>query len=70
MMPDKFVLTRQDQDSATWAKMKVYLELRLDILRKKNDGSLSDVETARVRGQIAMIKELLGLDTPTVNPTD
>lgn len=62
MKPEVFELTRQEQDSAVWQKLKTHLETRLEVMRKRNDGDLSEVETGRLRGQIAFAKELLGLD--------
>lgn len=34
---------------------------RLEVLRASNDGDLDSIQTARVRGRITMLKELLAL---------
>ena len=68
--PEIFKLTRQEIDSATWMRLKSYIEQRLEVARRKNDGRLDVEETARVRGQIATWKELLALEVPTTTPLD
>ena len=62
VMPLKFSLTKQEATTPVWAKLKAQIEARLEISRKQNDGDLSEVETARLRGRIAAYKELLGAD--------
>lgn len=41
-----------------------YLVKQLAVLRERNDGPLDPIETANVRGQITLIKTLLGLAKP------
>ena len=60
--PEYFELTRTELDSALWKKLNAHIELRLEVLRKQNDGDMSAEETARQRGRIAFAKELLGLN--------
>lgn len=62
MKMDRFELNAQEKDSAVWKKLQAHLEKRLEVLRKQNDGDLGAEETARQRGKIAMLKELLGID--------
>lgn len=44
-----------------WREVEARLKERLQTLRERNDGNLSLEETARLRGQIAEIKDLLKL---------
>jgi hypothetical protein len=54
-------------DSPLWSKLRVELELRLETLRKENDGSHSHDETQKLRGRIAEVKTVLAwADTPPV----
>lgn len=58
-------LTEHEQHSAVWIKIRDHLTERLDALRSQNDGDLDPLATARLRGRIAAIKELLALGQPT-----
>ena len=51
-----------DAQNPLWLRLKPYLEERLVMLRTKNDGDLSEIETANIRGRIAEVKSLLALD--------
>ena len=42
---------------------------RLKVAHQRNEGALDIDETNRVRGRIAALKELLGLDTSAINTT-
>lgn len=53
------ILSDYERQSATWIKLKEHIEERTAILRKKNDGDLTERETMHVRGQIAALKNLL-----------
>lgn len=44
--------------------VREWLDERLVALRRKNDGDLDAVQTARIRGQIAEINNLLNLSAP------
>lgn len=46
-------------ETVLWKEIEGELKERLQILREKNDGALTPDETARVRGQIFQIKEIL-----------
>ncbi|NUX58660.1 hypothetical protein [Paraburkholderia youngii] len=51
-----------DIKSRTWTHIEAYLQERLAKCREKNDNSKLDAtETARLRGEIAAIKDLLAL---------
>ena len=54
-------LTTYERESALWKKLEEYLEEKLSIYRSRNDGDLSEIETARLRGRISMVKEFLAL---------
>jgi hypothetical protein len=57
-----------DRNSMTWREIEGYLKERLHACREKNDGGLDPLDTARLRGEIKAIKELLALPdlaTPT-----
>lgn len=71
--PEVFSLTREDRHSATWRKIHARLIEELSDLRAKNDdGSLSEFETAILRGRIGMLKYILDWDvdrTPEIKIT-
>lgn len=50
-----------ERQSALWKKLEAYLQERLQTCRKKNDGDLGELETARLRGEIRAIKQLLAV---------
>lgn len=56
------VLTWEDQHSATWQRLKAYLEKEIDLTRKKNDCDLSAEATATLRGEIKALKKVLALE--------
>jgi hypothetical protein len=55
------LLTQADIHSPVWNKLQEHLNARLLILRAKNDGNLSADETAKLRGRIAEIKNMIEL---------
>ena len=55
------LLTPSDIHSALWRKLEEHLNARLLILRARNDGNLSADETAKLRGRIAEIKNMIEL---------
>lgn len=50
-----------DFNTATWAQVDRWARARIEYLRQRNDGALSELETASLRGQIKALKNLLGL---------
>lgn len=58
------ILEPHEYTSAVWLKIKEYLEERLEMLRRKNDNSMTDVETEKLRGRIQEVKNLLGQEDP------
>lgn len=62
-------LNQNDFASVTWQKLRLHMESRLSMLRRRNDASLSPEETAHIRGQIAALKTLLALEEDPAKPT-
>ncbi len=54
-------MTPQDFQTGTWKRLTKHLEQRLQALRESNDSTMSESNTAVIRGKIAMVKELLAL---------
>ena len=59
-----------DFTSPTWLRLKEHYEARLAALRIKNDGRLSLEDTARARGQIFEVKQILALPNPNAAPPE
>lgn len=55
-------LTEQEKQSPLWVKIKSYLEERIQGHRTANDGVLSELETARLRGRIAELKVIIAAE--------
>lgn len=60
---DPFI-TEIESNSALWLKIKAHYEARLQTLREQNDADRDPDKTAKLRGRIAEVKALLGLDAP------
>lgn len=54
-------LTEIEKRSALWLKMSEHYTSRLAELRLLNDGEKNEAETAKLRGRIAEVKQLLAL---------
>ena len=64
------LLNASDVQSQTWIKIKKLFEDRLAEHRVRNDGRLTEEETAYLRGRIAEAKHILSLadkDPVTLN---
>lgn len=60
-----------ERHSALWKKINEYLHERMDVARRKNDGDLTEAQTAKIRGQIQTLKELIALGNPSpIEPAD
>lgn len=70
MTPDKFKLTKTEQDSALWKKIKAHYEERLTNLRRKNDNDSSIEITSKIRGRIAECRCLLALSESAKKEAD
>lgn len=57
-------LTEFEKETALWKKIETELTDRLNIYRQRNDGNLSVAETDKLRGTIAMCKEILAWAEP------
>jgi hypothetical protein len=59
----EFKLTRHELSGSTWLKVQKLFESMLQREREKNDSlTLTQQKTDSIRGKIALIKELQGLD--------
>lgn len=59
-----FKLDPSEIGSATWQRLSAHLKAQLDALRAQNDDPAStfdEVKTARLRGRIQQIKNILAL---------
>lgn len=54
-------LTEAEKISALWIRLHAHLSEKLEIARKKNDGDLTPDQTAKLRGRISALKEILAL---------
>ena len=61
-MSEPLILTDADRKTPLWHKLKTHYSERLNVLRAKNDNDKDEVQTAKQRGQILEVKELLKLD--------
>lgn len=56
-----FTLTDGERHSPVWVRLSAHLNTRLAQLRGKNDGTMPPDETAKIRGQISTLKEVIAL---------
>jgi len=56
-----FVLSDGERHHPLWVRLSAHLTMRLAQLRGKNDGPLTENETATLRGQIAALKAIINL---------
>lgn len=61
-VPEIFRLSATERASPLWLRLKAHLHERLAKARTRNDGALAPDETARLRGRIACLKDLLALE--------
>jgi hypothetical protein len=54
-------LTEGELVSGLWVKMRMHLQARLELLRRQNDNTQSEAETADLRGRIAELKRLIAI---------
>lgn len=57
-----FHLSENDKSTALWLRLKAHMEGRLAAARVRNDGALTEAETAALRGEIRALKALIRLD--------
>jgi hypothetical protein len=72
MIEKKFLVEPHQAKTDLWKKLKAHMEARQLSLRKRLEGDLGEVETAKVRGQLVEIKLFLALDIPppSIKPSD
>lgn len=63
---NKEPLTAYDRGSAAWHKLVTIYEAKLQTLRMQNDTPKDELETAKLRGRIAEVKEFLAMGNTTV----
>jgi hypothetical protein len=63
-----FQLSRPEQMHYIWKKTQAHFQILLERERKRNDSSVSMEDTERIRGKIAILKELIALDEVYVEP--
>jgi len=56
---DPFKLTQGERMSGTWQRLSKELEKMRESLRRRNDDNLGEADTARLRGRIAQINDIL-----------
>ena len=61
LLEDKFRLTDGERAHPLWLRLAAHLEQQLINLRGKNDGPLSEMETATLRGNISCLKSIIAL---------
>lgn len=59
--PPPFALTRDEKHSQLWLRLKTHLTDELDDARRLNDRTMSEIETARLRGRIDVLKGFIAL---------
>ena len=52
-------LSEFEQQTAVWQKISEEISQRLTVAREQNDGDLDIMVTARLRGKIAVYREIL-----------
>jgi hypothetical protein len=60
-MSAKLKLVPHERQHPIWMKIEEELNRRIDVLRRMNDGAFDEIQTARLRGRIAELKDLLAM---------
>lgn len=60
----EFRLDLNERQSPAWARLRRHMEAKLEQLRRQNDNDLDPIKTARLRGSIGTLKNLLALGSP------
>lgn len=58
----------QDRSSREWMQVKEFCETRLKELQEENELDLGEIDTAKVRGKIELIREILDLEQDSARP--
>lgn len=67
-MTEPFKLEPHERQSALWNRFSKHLEEKLFDVRAANDGDKDPVQTAKLRGQIGLLKALIALGNEPVKP--
>lgn len=59
--PPAFALTDSEKQQPLWLRLKAHLTDKLDKARTRNDGALTEQQTADLRGEIRSLKSLIRL---------
>lgn len=54
-------LSEHESQTAVWLKLEAYFKEQLESLRCQNDGDLSELDTARLRGKLSLLKTILSV---------
>ena len=67
--PVHFELSAGERATPLWVRLRAHLIDKLNTARARNDGMLSEQETAALRGQIRTLKSLISLgdDRPIID---
>ena len=60
------LLSAEERRTPMWFRIMEHMKERLEYLRVQNEGDKSEVQTAKIRGQIAELKAIMALDTPNI----
>lgn len=60
-MTIKLKLSAQERRVPVWLRIEEALLAELDVLRRQNDAPVDEIQTARLRGRIAELKDLLAI---------
>lgn len=64
-------LSKHQLNDPIWLKLRAHMEAELERYRISNDSPDNDIEaTARLRGRIAQLKDLLGAGKPAPTVSD
>lgn len=67
--PD-FALTPAELKSPAWKSIKKYLAAQREAVRTQLESDMDEVKTAKLRGDLRRIRNLLALDQPDRDPAD
>lgn len=56
---NRLILTDSERASNAWQALYEFMENKVKLLDATNRGSLNEMDTARVRGQIAILTEIM-----------
>ena len=63
-VPPPFTLTAEDRQSSLWRRREAHFTERLARARARNDHPMPETDTASIRGEIKILRELIKLGKP------